>query len=816
MVLQRVLFLVLVAAGAFVLWFAWSETERSLPRENPTVAPVAPTLLTERSDPAPTPLPPGRAAERVVELDPIERNLTVGEHAQRTGAPREEVRVRVLVHGPEGPLIGASVRAQSWVEATDETTLHETRTNERGLAELTFDAFVHVDWIYAVPADPSLGAVFGEYHVNLEGGSIFEAWFRTEPAARVAGRVEFEDGTPAVGVEVHAYLSYFLGDPQATWRPGPFRARTDAEGRFLFAALPAREWSIGVPPFAYLQLAPSLPSVDRFTPQAGETTELPTIRITPLHEVTVNVLSAGAEPLPALEATLEPIDFSSSTVRRRTKEELRERPVHRWLRGEEPFRDPNAPSEDETPWVYEPLVKPIDANGSVSFTVVAGTWDLKLRPTFAPPGEGDVWHRSQLFVPCRAVTVRVDGGSGRIAGRLVAPDGSPLGQERVTLESSANGWTREWARETGSDGTFLFDQLPLDGAFSLQANVLPFLPERWSVTPGDELRTYRTREPARLLVEVVDPEGRPVHRPTLHLLGGTPRSGTHTLRPADANYLESMVAEKLRCRGDESGRVEITRLLPGTYEIGVLKRFATGALDARGYLETERRPWVSWRLDTAVEDVQRVVLDLKGYEPPPRTPVAVHHGTVYDGRTGTPMQAQVQLSRDGEVVLRNWSDALDGKFRLVVPRGELELVVLRRGYRPHREIVREPEAEEHLHRVALEPDASELVLRVVHPDGSALDDFDIELLDRTRRTVPAFYGDGNVWLERYTAERNATVHVAGLVPGAYVVKLELFGYPLGEFDLEFTGSGAQELVTLPLEETPEELRTRIAKLLAGE
>jgi hypothetical protein len=706
------------------------------------------------------------------------------------------VRVQLaLASGEPGVFAGWSVEAQSWIEATNETFPHATTANAAGTAEFRFPGFVHVDWVRCVPPPESgLALAFSDPHADLDPGERWEETLALEPGGTALGRVVDEDGGPVPGVRVHAYASHSW--ELFEWTPGIAWAVTGADGRFELPPLPPETWGLGVEPDAWLQIDPE-PGATRSSREVevGQRVDGEDLRVVPIERFRVRLLDGADAAVPGAELTLAPLELAAGlTPRHPTKLEIF-------------LGRAAAPESPEAPlvWPFGELEWTTDERGEAELVALAGRWELEVAPPLAVQGSASAPFRTELQVPCPDPALRVPTALAELRARVVDPEGRPIGNVYLELSRPKG---RSLESRTARDGTFVLRGVPPGSDYRLRLSHQEYRAAQWplALVASTEFPDFVLRRAGRVRLLLVDPGGVPLAEHTLAVRSVRPAEPPSAPEAAWAHGPELPSGAT-----DEEGRIEFAPFPPGEVEVALLLPFVAGASSDGQKLVNE--PFRTWVVPVQAEE-QRLVADLAGYAPPPKTVAFVHTGVVVDDSSGEPLAGATVALRSARGFTQARSNE-EGRFRMFWAPGTHALSVLQPGYLPLAVPEQEWAAGEHEQRFALQRGAAELELEIVDRDGVRLPRVDVFLTDEGGERVLACGSvNGAVRLVRGVVQAvpGHTVFAA-LPPGRLHLELKIEGHALGQASLEVGGTAPRE-ATIRLERSLEEMRRTIERALA--
>ncbi len=785
--------------GALVWWIAAREDGVSrVVAHAATLDPVAapaPAELTaapshERLEPAP-------AASR--EVDAPESRPESRRVLETSPAP-VSVRVQLaLASEAPGSFDGWLVEAQSWLEHTDETFLHEARASAKGVAEFSFPGFVHIDWLRCVPPPESgLALAFAEHHADLDPGDSLEETLELDLGGVLGARVVDTDGRPVAEARVHAY-SEGVGYDLTSWQPGLVAATTGADGRVEFPPLPPGDWCLGVEPERWLQIEPDLNSGACSEVQARVRAEDRDIEVVPLHRFRLSVRDALGRPVEAAEVQLAPLELRALATR--TPE-----PLEFFLGHARPPEEGAAPRV----WPYDTLVWTTDAQGEAELFGIEGRWELGVVPQLGR-GQGQTGEliRSVLELPCPDQTVRLPAAVQGFHARVQDAAGRPIEGVEAALVRTANGVSV--STTSARDGSFELRGLQPGVECRLELSHRDYLPGAWSVwtTAAAQPPVFELRRAGAVSVRMTDTTEKPLQGRGVAVLALLP---DEPAQPAESAWL-ARHPHGARF-SDGAGRIQFTQLPPGRVELGLQLPFATntsGPAIQRVTMELFQR----WVLPVQ-EGEQTLRVDLGRYVPPAPRQVP-HTGVVLDADSGAPLDGVWVFARSATGQSRVRTDG-EGRFNIAGVSSPLSLTLLGLGYLPLEVPEQECAPGVHEHRLALRPGGHAVTVEFLDRDGVRLPRLEVAVknedgashLGWMRTGSEPFFSSGQRVLTdgRLVLESQAE--------GRVRFELSIAGHALGSGAVEVGGGRAPEAASVRLEQSLAEMRAEIERALGGD
>lgn len=750
------------------------------------------------------PRAPERRSEQGPESVRTEASARREAAAPEGGANPVVVRASIaMADGSAFNFAGFTVEAQSWETDTDAVELHTTEVGEKNIAEFRFEGPVHLDFVRIVPPR-ELALAFGyvEDHIDLDPGDEYTPLLEVAPGAELSGRVLDDFGLPVQGVRVHAYADDTWSD-LSDWDPGLVAATTGPDGRFLLPILPPGSWGLSVEPQGWLQISPNLgdPSTGTtwFELEAGQRLEGGDIVITSLHRLSLQVLDGAGSPAPQAAVELEPVEFRSPKLTGEDVEPLDE--VELFLSGIAPGDE----TSDAIPWPYGQMGWTTDADGRVQVLGVSGSWNLRVRPRLGTE-ESEVL--LPLELPAGDQVVRLPSSLWTFRGRMVDPDGKPIGRLTLRLAES-NGGGAQTTRSDGEDGRFAFEGLPPGDGLRLYTMHKDYIDSVWDVPfdPGTEPRDFIARRASSLNLVLRDPQQEPLSRQRLSILSGEPST---VLSPQERELFDQISRRGTQRISARNGKVSFSRLPAGRYVVALMLAMTGEQTLPNGQPRMEMRPYQTWELETG-EDTHELVCDLSGYVRPTPPPQAQHRGTVRDASTGAPVpRAMVRFQGEN---FSGWARTDDeGQFYSRQNPGTYGLEVMHERYEQLVQPARTYAAGEVTHDLLLWPGGRSLSVRLVDAQGQALPTVYASFVDSEGAPVTALVnvdeGGRSHWRDGSFAQRGR-LEFENVPVGRLVLVLNLGGTPVGKPSIEVLAAPAAQSAELSLPFTLDELRARV-------
>lgn len=735
-------------------------------------------------------------------------------------------RIHVQLVDEEGQpvhLAGVDITTQCWLEDTGEIYRYPLRTNDRGRASIAFGGMVHVDWFTHEPAAGSeLSYLYQECHDDIEAGAEWETELTLSLGGKVHGRVLDTLGEPVSGVAVHVFRDYYPDELSGDWKPGLFQTVTDRAGTFAFESLPSNEWRMGVPPFEWLQVAPSLndseEGVTYFELEPGSELNVGDLVVTTLDNLDVQVIDFDGKPVEGAQLHLAPLSLDTPGFL--LVEEADE--LESWMRGDSLSPDADAVG---IPWAYGDSTGMTDADGRTRLAATSGTWRLLVHCTRNVGTKALFSEEFTVYLPREPMVVRVPASFQAISGRVLDLQDRPVAGLPVVASDTDQPNFPGIVAVTDAQGVFRFDKLPRGKPLWFHLLLAKTLPATHRAVLSEDtaeedtaeeasdpeaLHVYRVRQSATLdLAFTYIPEA--MRRARVEVLA----LQLETLDPAPTKEERGM-ADRLREQPLYSRVIERQRsalhmegLLPGTYRVRVMVPTSTGAFNqSNGAPLTEFTPWASRVFQTG-ESGQSFELDFSTYEFPEPEPGVTWGGRIQTVETGADV-GQVWMTLKGKGWSRSLWSSRTGEFSITCPDKPFVLLLGARGYAYYAEEMATAGSLGSDVRILLESCKTSVDLRFQTRDGEPLPQTMVRVFDESGE--PAHFNSGSrIWNSRGWSSRETPLIISSLRPGRYQLQPSLDGFDLAEQWVTVRDTSELQPVTVEFPYSADELREMVRK-----